>query len=577
MAFSNSYLKIINFAPYAGIDVHDYPQSIVCRALVNRDHKITQIRCRGIYQKNCITMSAYGVWFDSKEDEKEKICSQCKAKEKLSKNIFEFETIYIDDFINMNELKNIDKFVAKVDVNNWDTLTYESLPIGRYASYEFLLNRKISSPKFEESLLSEYKAALWNSMLTAIAARKIAKKYKPDRVLTYNNLYSCNHIFSAICNKFGASQYTLHAGSHHKYRLSEMTIFKDYINQSLTNRENAWDKYRRIPLDSIKIKKSYEHVEELLKAKSPWVYSIKSNYKNIEELKRRLSIPKNARVLVATMASGDERFAAAIIDTLPPYETPFFETQLEWVNHLKKIALLRSDFYIIVRVHPREFPNKREKVLSSQAKILRKALADSPKNMVINWPEDRISLHDLLKVADVGLNATSTTGIEFLLFGIPVVIYDRAQLFSYPREFNYIADNKDEYLGKIENALNDGLNYKHIINAFRWISYRSDVVAIDISSNYSSHLNFISKIISQISRTFGFACPDLRFKRLRSFFGIGNQDKLVYAIEKNQISHIGKFQHRHSVTEYEEYKILKSYAKKYFKLVGFKRNLNWQS
>jgi hypothetical protein len=519
-------------------------------------------------------MSAVGVWYDSSEEKKHNVCVECKKKSSELKAEFGFNDIFIDDYLTETDLLLASEISESASLINWTELMFENIPIGNYASYEFLLNRKISSTKFDVSLLPEYKAALFNSLITAMAAKKINQFYSPNRVISYNNLYSCNHIFSAISSAHGSSVYSLHAGSHHKYRLSEMTIFRDYIHQSLTNRTEAWQEYSSRPIGNKQIKRAYEHIEELLEAKSPWVYSVKSNSKSADDIKSKLNVPQGAKVILAMMASGDERFGAAIVDALPPYETPFFETQLDWIEFLIKLAEERSDFYLIIRVHPREFPNKREKILSTQAKVLLNAFNKLPSNVIVNWPDDNISLHDLVKIVDVGLNATSTAGLELLMFGVPVVVYDSMQLFSYPREFNYVAISKDDYIAQIERALSDGISFKHIVNVFRWLSYRSDIVAIDISRHYKVNRNLLMRMFNRFLRILNINIFDSSFNRWSFCFGVKNKQKLVYAIENNQISHIGFFNPPADLNldlEVErERKYLMTLAEKYFKKIGLR-------
>jgi len=573
---SNGNLQIINFSPYSFINVHSYPESIVCKALSDKGHNIIQIRCKGIYKKNCISMSAAGLWYDSPVEEKAKVCSECKSKSNTLKSIFGFDVVYVDDFITEKDYDLVNDITERVDKDSWSELMFENIPIGKYASYEFLLNRKISTMTLDDLLMPEYRAALSNALVTAIVALKIISKYSPDRVITYNNLYSCNHVFSAICANHNSSIYSLHAGSHHKYRVSEMTIFKDYIDQSLTNRTEAWHQYAQSPIENKKIEKVYEHIEALLEAKSPWVYSIKSQGKSVGELKNKLHVPEGAKVLLATMASGDERFAAALVDALPQYEIPFFETQVNWIEYLIKWATGRPDIFLIIRVHPREFPNKREPILSTQASTLLNSFNDLPDNVIVNWPNDNISLHDLVKIVDVGLNATSTSGLELLMFGIPVVIYDSAQLFSYPREFNYVAQNRFDYERKIDNALSDGISFNHIVNVFRWLSYRSDIVSIDIASNYRVKHTLFRRIFNKIMRVslskYFKIYYDPSFRRTSIFFNIKNQEKLIYAIENNEISHIGAFLEPANSTKDKDIKLESIYLRfvvaKYFKKIG---------
>ena len=283
----------------------------------------------------------------------------------------------------------------------------------------------------------------------------------------------------------------------------------------------------------------------LLDAKSPWVYSLKSNKKSESYLKNYFGILPNQKVLVATMSSEDERFGADTVKTIPPFQNPIFITNFDWINYLIELVKNEPSFFLIIRVHPREFPNKREQVTSKQAKILELKFVNLPSNIKVNFPKDNISLHDLIKITDVCLNSTSTSGLEFLLFGIPVVIYDRKQLFSYGRELNLIADSIEEYKMKIIEATNSGKNILNIINAYRWLSYRNEVASISIKDSY--RYIYYPKIINKIFLLFEkfYIKNRLDFFIFKYIYKNYKTDKinknLNIAIEKSLQSHLDEF------------------------------------
>jgi hypothetical protein len=140
------------------------------------------------------------------------------------------------------------------------------------------------------------------------------------------------------------------------------------------------------------------------------------------------------------------------------YAKPLFATQLEWIQALISFVESRQDLYLLVRVHPREFTNKREGKHSQHAELLKKSLNDLPKNVAINWPSDGISMYNLAEQTDVFLNAWSSVGKEMSLLGIPVVFYSR-ELAFYPAEINYLGSSLGEYFHEIDLAIKDGWNF----------------------------------------------------------------------------------------------------------------------
>jgi len=560
-------LKILNFTPYAFIDVHAVPEALTVDALRSRGHSVLQMRCKGVYGDYCIAMSAAGLIWSSSIKEKKAVCDVCRKRSLMLAEKFRLDFVWVEDFIDEGVVRECRDLVGRINEKNWADFVVDEVPIGRYASYEFVLNNKLSTLDFNERFLLEYQSQLYNALVTFYAVKKYLESNECDRVVVYNNLYSCNHIASVLCSRVGALVYSLHAGSHHRYRLSEMTVFRDYAPQALVARNEAWARYGKQALIPQSVTRAFEHVQELLTAKSPWVYTVRGGQMTADMVRSYFGVKKQ-KVLLAMMASGDERFGAALVDAMPEYETPIFPTQFEWIDSLISHYGSDDDFFVIIRVHPREFPNKRESVLSEQATILKKRLQSLPSNIVVNWPDDNISLHDLVKITDVGLNATSTSGLELLLFGIPVVIFDQYQLFSYPKEFNYIAESVADYWHKVDAAIADGLSVKRIVDAFRWISFKSEVVGIDISDGYFLSSSFLSKLVRRLRRYFG---RDF-LAHLKWSFGstLINSKWLVYAIESGVESHMDDFVRFNEIRSDDgvELQSVVSCARRYFGVVG---------
>lgn len=478
-------LKILTFSPYSFINVHAYPEAVVADTLRRRGHEIVQVRCRGLYCGYCISMAAINLSPRSPREEKEAVCRECNLRRQAIEEEFRFETIYIDDFVTPEMLADADAKVAELTVDNWAELSYDGIPIPRYAAIEYVLNEKINTTKIAPELWDGYLIHARHAFITAAAGAKILDKVRPQTIATYNSIYSCNHVMACLAEQRGITHYSLHAGTHHKYMRSEMTIFEGLRARYLLNRSEAWHKYSKAPLRLSSVQRAAEHIEELLEARSPWVYTVKAENKSPAALRDFFGIKPGQKVLLVTMASGDERFAGALADAAPPLpKAPFFESQIAWVRALIEWAKGRDDISLIVRVHPRDFPNKREQILSHQALYLRSIFVDLPENVRVNWPDDSVSLHDIAKIADVCLNATSTAGLEMLLFGIPVVLYDPRLLFSYPPELNFYPSSQADYFDKVDEALAAGRSVKNIIGAFRWIAFKSDIVAIDIGEAY---------------------------------------------------------------------------------------------
>ncbi len=529
-------MKIVFFSPNAFIGVHAIPEALVARALGKSGHDVTYVNCNRAYRDNCVSMSAAGLNFYSSQCEKDKVCDECILRRDSIINKFKLNSIIINEYMNDNDMKIISPLIECVNRFNWHEFSYEGIPVGKYAAYEFLLNFKISKITFTDQEFVAYKSSLINTLRTLFAAKRIFDKFSPDKIAVYNSFYSLNNMFCSLAKKRDLDYYTLHSGSHLKDRVSMLTIFRGNLAASLITRSSAWPVYRDYPLNKQKIKKVHSHLCELFEGRSPWVYSIKAKKMPSYHIRQILGIPDNRKVILATLSSIDESFAGFFADAIAPYQNPIFETQDEWIEYLIKFAKSNKEVILVIRPHPREYPNKREGVLSQRARELEAKLSQLPDNVRVNYPSQNIALHDLLKLISLGLTMTSTTGIDFMLHGIPVINCDSGRILAYPNELHIVAESAEDYSHKIKLALRGDIEKPNIVLIYKWFSFLFEVVQIDISDVFKiKHPNYFSRIISFGKRKLG-------FKNLLFGFNINNIDNfqnkawLTFAIENQQES-----------------------------------------
>jgi len=108
-----------------------------------------------------------------------------------------------------------------------------------------------------------------------------------------------------------------------------------------------------------------------------------------------------------------------------PYDAAFlgadgpFKTMAAWLRATLAHLAPRSDVEVIVRAHPGE------RLLTPKqtaATIVRDALPELPPHVHFIGPEAKVNTYDLMRLADVGLVFSSTTGLEMAMRGIPVIV-----------------------------------------------------------------------------------------------------------------------------------------------------------
>ena len=537
-------MKILFFSPHAYFTVHALPEALVAENLAIQGHEVVVVNCDGLFKKHCLCMPHIPF---SDYVAKQKICEICKKNRDGANKEFLFRSINLDEYIDKDEKNLISQDVSSLSPASYLEFSRDGIPIAQYALYEFWLNHKLSSTDIPSNLWDEYVAIFENTLATYYGMRRILRKEIPDRLTTYNSLYSVNRVTCAVAESMSIPHFTIHSGGHYKKRIQQMTIFRGIESSGLISRHSSVAHYHDTPCSQSQIKTVTEHVTELFRANSPWVYSIKSDKLNSAILRKMLNITQDQKVLLAVMRSNDERLAAKLAGMDLFNATPLFKNQFEWLTWLADFARANPQYAIIFRVHPREFPNKREQVTSQNVLAFLEFLDkfNRPNNLHINLPSDKLSLHDLLKITDVLLNNSSSAGLEGLLFGLPV-IGNGDELFSFDPTLQKEPASIEDYVAYIAKASNEGWSLSRVIKAYRWLNYLFSEVSIDISDGYkypvfssSRPVRIAKRVYNKITRELGmvgdFSEVDSRSKPLK------NANRLVYAIINNEDSHIGAF------------------------------------
>ena len=494
---SDNLLTILIFAPHSAIWAHAFPEALIAETLQQANHRVIYIACGEIFKSYCICM--HGLEQSASLKQKEVVCKTCNSNKEIIKKNFDFKGYDIKEFITIEEENNVEKILHQTTTENFLELKIDGIEIGRTALYETLLHYKKSNLDFSKDEWIRYLNALRNTLLSFFASRRIIEQKNPDRVLAYNSLYSVNRICFLIAEARGIPTYSLHAGYNLSNRLETMIISSSSTFKFNQNLKRYWSFYKDIPCSPESIKVVTNHFLELFKGQHFLAYS--SAKRNTVNIRNLFKIKNNQKLLVATMSSYDERFAGEVIGALPQHSNLIFPNQIEWLKGLIEFVKQREDLFLVIRVHPREFPNKRDPVLSQHSQLLQQAITNLPSNVKLNWPEDNISIYDLAEYTDLFLNAWSSVGEEMSLFGFPVLIYSDDLVF-YPSDINYIAINQEDFLTKIDIALSDGWNFERIRFAYRWyvLKFIHSIVDLSDSIRWNKENSSDKRLSSKISK-----------------------------------------------------------------------------
>lgn len=476
---TNQTKSLLFFSPHANIWQHAVPEALVAYSLQKEDYQIQYLGCKGILSARCTTFDALGIRGEIPEDVRKKTCQKCIVKQKVVDKKLGIQRLWLDDFVGNEERKQIQLEVNRKKDDELHSMSFEQIPTGAYATYEVLLNYKLGEIRFEGNALNEYRGHLAGCHLALTAMNNLLSTRHLGYFFCYNSLYSVNHSLMRFLKQRNVQTYTFHSGNNFSQRLKRLVISDATTIDHEKHMLQLWQTYGQVPVDSKTASFITDHLMIMMGANSMFQYGARFN--PAFDVRSHWGISKNQKLLLATMSSQDERFAAEAVGVGWEKEKDLlFKNQIDWVHWLIDFVKNKPECYLVIRVHPREFPNKREKQLSQQAVLLSQLFQTLPDNVRVNYPTENISIYNLMRETDVLLNHHSSSGREFAMIGKPVVIYSKG-ISSFPTDFCLLGQSEDLYRNSIENALAVPYDFDRIRKVYRWLALDHVHSTLDLS------------------------------------------------------------------------------------------------
>jgi hypothetical protein len=435
-------MRVAWFAPNAGNWVTFRLEHRVCNAMADLGHDVTMIQCDSVLDEYCQVMLPAGLLPDSPRSAKRAVCRDCQFNANLGRATSRYATAWLSSYLDDRDRAWVDEALTEVDQGNWSDVHWDGLPIGRYAAYTTLLHYKERSVTDSAASWTEYLADLRGCLLTLRAMPRIAESIDPTHAATYNALYPANRVFCEWLVARGAVLLNVGGGPTVPRRYASASVYDDFTSSQTMTRSPSFAESWTVPVSDIEVAHVADHIAHLMSAADPWVYSAAASRRPAADIRGQLGLALDRPVVVVLIGSLDESRAVEVVgaELTPPGG---YSDVLEFLRMAVVTAREAPELDFVFRLHPRMAPNRREGLASPDLATVVELLADLPTNAVLNRPEDGLSLYDVLQIADAGMNHTSTSGLEFLAFGVPLAHYDPARAHFYPAAMADVAARED--------------------------------------------------------------------------------------------------------------------------------------
>lgn len=470
MSYLETSKNVLFLNTAAGIWAHTSTDALLLNRLARRGVMVSTFACDGYLSGLCPVRRSRGRTLADVARKQNIDCSDCKFSSNLvtkaSKSSHENKH-WIGEYISSEARQEALDFILSWESSGCPLESkFHEVPIARLAGYEVSLTYK----SWEEATLGpgkpEYIQAAHDAALTVLAAKAfLTSQAHFDDVIVRSPHYANNGAFSTVAKEMGIRVIFID-GSNNLSEDCTHVMMWDWNRYKSGNPAKALFPALRIDEDTIERERILRHLRALERGSSHKVYSAK----------RSLSSPLSVMggvlgkpTALLALSSEDEAVTSSTAGVNPniTYPGTVFEDQYEWVRQTIAFFEAHQHLQLIIRVHPREFPSRREGRTSNAGIRWERELSMLPANVFLDHPNRKLSLYDLLEEVDVLVTGWSSVGLEAALKGVALVTYDSA-LPGYPAAIGLTGTSKDEYFRNLEIALSGSTGIPFRENALKW-------------------------------------------------------------------------------------------------------------
>ena len=482
LAGFDSEKVVVFFAPEAGIVPHYMAHCLVAKTLREQGHRVLVIRCFDVYPR-CVVMDASAIAMEPTEQERLSVCTSCRQSANQMAGAYGLDVLDLRDLIDEDTNNTVDRLMSDLP-EDLSSFEFEGVRLGQFcgamAAVQFKVTDFTGADPAVRSLLLKY---LRGALLSYLAMQRLTQLVGVTRVI-YFNQYAILIAAALAAQNAGIpitnmSYATVRAVDRRRLVFMTQPLSIATFRQML----REWPLWRDLPLPRQALREVGDDLIYRMSSNSVMIYSpVRTG--SVNGLFEQLDLDPGRRLLVAFTSSLDEiqandRYLDAMRLEPFPAKQPFRD-QIEWLEALVAKVEASPDLQLVVRTHPREGVNRRDKVVASHLAMLKERFSGPFKHVRMVWAEDPISSYDLMELADVGLSAWSSTALEMARLGVPTLAAFDLHT-PYPvGDVVMWADSREGYFAALDVALRQRPSIDPIRFAFRWTNLRMLGCSVDV-------------------------------------------------------------------------------------------------
>ena len=381
--------KILIFAPFGSWIVHHQLDAVLGAALKIRGAEITTLVCDGIF-KNCFI----------------KNCNNCQQTSYSLFSSFKLSVLKLGSLLEKKDFFQVSEWVDSLKISEYSNANFEGGEIGLWIHAGICNTFFTSEPDLSsKEVLKTYKSLLFNGAILQRALKSLYRQYKPDYVTCYGATLPYYHICLVLSRMINAEVLV-----HERGLLDDSFLLcKNENHGRPAGRKEAIELWKKTPLtlkECTEIKKYLYGREKGSNFNRSPFYTMPPSKGDVKKI---LRIQPNS-TLISIFGNSDWELG---MDKAFRYR--IFNNATEGIQQVLD-QLASENYYLIFRLHPNMVGSSYtdKNFLEKMFEICR----NSPENVRIIMPKERLTSYQLSWNSDAGLTFGSTMGIESLFRGL---------------------------------------------------------------------------------------------------------------------------------------------------------------
>jgi hypothetical protein len=476
-------------APEAGLAPFFGGHALIARLLMEVGLGTMMLACDGLLPI-CSVKFAMGMGVTTEPDTENRACVHCTAQAERVSASHDLSRISIEKVLDAGLRVEIETVVSANVAALWE-LKYDGIDFGAMSLGETLRAvRKTSVAHFAPADHAVLKALVIGSLSIYFAVRALLSRFNIKHIVYYGD-YAYHLPLLLFASRTGITVTHISHGYVGDIDQRYLSLRPGVAVAHALNLIDRWPSYRDRPLAPLEVEKLFQGAVFRLQSHGGIsTYSPVWRFRG-GDIRTELGLDPARKTIVAFPSSMDEIVCTRLF--MQAMNIDFgnfngaFASQDDWLGQLIEWTSKRQNFQLVVRLHPRMASGARFKTAASDAFRSKEMLADLPANVLIEWPESKISSYNLAEVADVAVTAWSSMALELSRLGIPVVSAFPDIGLTPVGGFVRGGQTSEAFFQEVDRAADRGSSLAEITESFRWTYIQHWSHLVDIADITPSH------------------------------------------------------------------------------------------